>query len=67
MKVLIVNAHPETTSGRSKFNEFQTRINRLLKGTIYYGSGEDEVSRTKDELEDLLFEEDTCYNNPTNL
>jgi putative NADPH-quinone reductase len=56
MKVLIVNAHPETTSGRSKFNEFQTRINRLLKGTIYYGSGEDEVSRTKDELEDLLFE-----------
>lgn len=56
MKVLVVNAHADTQSGRSKFGEFQLKISRLLKDTIYYGSGQDEIVRSKDELDDLLYE-----------
>lgn len=45
MKVLIVNAHPNNQTGRTKFDEFKCRLREVLKDTLFYGNDHEEHIR----------------------
>lgn len=45
MKILFVNGHESTPTGKSKFNTYYLQINGLLTSTLFFGRHHEEIIR----------------------
>jgi hypothetical protein len=62
MKILIVNGYSKTEHGKAQFAEFEALIKQIFKDQRDFVDTETEfVIRTKDNLDDFLFELDSSY------
>ncbi len=62
MKVLIVNAHPNTKTGQQRFHEFFATVSRAFKDLERFGTGAAELTiRDLGSLDEFLFEPRTMF------
>lgn len=57
MIVLFLNLHKPDQEGKLKFERYYTTITKILKQTIYYGTHFEEDIRTRDNIEDFLYDQ----------
>lgn len=57
MIVLFLNLHKPDESGKMKFDRYYHAVTKVLKQTIYFGTHYEEHIRSKDNIEDFLYDE----------
>lgn len=56
MIILFLNLHKPNEEGNAKFNRYYSAVSKILRQSVFFGAHFEEQIRTKDNLQDYLYD-----------